>query len=866
MNRLTQFLFRFFKKVCKSEYLEDLEGDLHERFYNYQQQKSDKANWLLTLDILRLCRPSLLRLPVKTHNTMLKQHLTISFRALVRNKTYTFINIGGLCLGLVMSLYIGLWVWDEISYNQYHDNYDTITKVLRLGTYNGDVEVSSSMVTGLGTLLKQDYGNYFEDVGMVRQRLEHRVLSVDNRKFTQSGYFVQGSIPQMFSLKMIYGSTTGLNDINNIFLSESVAMRLFGDIDPIGKTLKMDANWTLQVTGVYEDLPHNSVFQDASYLATLDRYLAHWSSLNVWDNYNMWIYAQLQPKADLQTASDAIKEAMTAHIDVETNGPAPSLFLHPMRDWHLYANWENGQVKTSNRLKFVWFFAIIGFFIVLLASINFINLSTAQADKRSKEVGIRKTLGSAKGQLIAQFLSESFLIVFVSMVLASVLTIVFLPQFNQLADKQIVLPLTSPSIWLVLLGSMLGVGILAGGYPAFFLSHLKTLRALKGKTVQGKGSTLSRQGLVIFQFTISIAMIIGTIIIYNQIQSAKKRDAGYDQQHLLSFHQRSNEYQEKFDVLKNELIMTGQVESVASSNYSVISTLGWNASFGWDGNAPDYQLAFNTISVNADYGKTVGWEIVEGRDFSDEFGDEKTNVIINESAQQVMGLKDPIGAPLRYENGYYGNKNFTIIGIARDMLKGSPYEATKPSIIFLSNYPEQNLYVRLKANSDTHKALNLLNDAFNNVIPSAAFNYQFADQQYNAKFKSEERIGVLAGYLATLSIFISCLGLFGLSSFMIELRTKEVGVRKVLGASLLQIWRLLSIDYIKLILIASGFAIPLSYLILREWLQGYEIQTALSWWIFASAGLGALLITLSTISGQAFKAGNRNPVESLRDE
>ena len=862
---------RFFRWFCHPDYAEDIEGDLLERF-DKRVKDGKAARWGLLLDVLKLFRPSLLKIQeTKLFSPMIKHQFVISYRTLLRNKSNSFLNIGGLALGMTVAILTGLWLHDELTYNQYHKNYEQIGKVLRNERWGAEIETNSSMVTGLGTLLAEEYGHLFEHVGMVRQRLENRVISNGQKKFTQEGYFVQPTIPKMLTLDMLYGSSDGLTGMNTILLSEKVSRKLFGNENPVGEIVQMDANWDLQVTGVYRDIPLNSAFEDASYFAPLDRYLEGWSSLHVWDNYNMWIYVKLHDGLGFEQANQAIKGAMKPHLD---EGREDELMVQPMSDWHLYSNYENGELKPSLRLKFVWFFGIIGVFVLALACINFVNLSTARSEKRAKEVGVRKSMGSKKEQLISQFLTESVLVGLMAFIGSVVGVWLTLPVFNYLMDKQLFMPFNEPVFWVAGLLFTLITSLLAGSYPAFYLSSLKVLHVLKGSGRLGNVSPYSRKILVAFQFTISISLIVGTLMVYKQVQMARSRPAGYDRERLVSTIQLSREYESKYFALLDELRKTGVVEHVASSNYSVMSTLGWNNGFDWEERPVDFDPAFNTIRVSADYAKAVGLEFLEGRDFSREFSNERTNVLINESAKTLLGVENPVGLRIRArEDWRIGGRNewlpvrdFTIIGVVSDMIKGSPFEQTDPSILFLSERADRNLYIRLNPNVSAYKAIEKIGEVFDEVVPSAAFDYRFVDEEYDQKFREEEKMGELAGYLAIIAVLISCLGLFGLSAYVTEQRTKEIGIRKVLGASLISIWKLLSNDYLRLVIIACVISAPISYYFINGWLEGYEIRTTIDWWIFPVAGFVALFIALITVSYQTIKAALGNPVEALRYE
>lgn len=798
---------------------------------------------------------------------MYKSYLKIAWRNLHKNKGYAFINIGGLALGMMVALLIGLWIYDELSFNKYHEHYDTVARVYRRQGSDGKLHTNAVQPTGLGTLLKSEYANHFENVVLVRQRIEDRVLAFEDKKLSQKGYFMQPEGADMFSLKMTKGSRDGLKDMKSIFLSESTAKKFFGERDPIGQIITMDAKFDLMVKGVYEDLPKNSEFNVASYFAPLDLYLDGWSNLEVWDNYNMNVYVQLRPGEKLKTVSDIIKGAMLSHVDAETAESSPEIFLLPMADWHLHGEFENGRQITSERMKFVWFFGIIAVFVLLLACINFMNLSTARSEKRAREVGIRKSIGSYRGQLIQQFIGESILIAFISLLCSLILAQLALPSFNSISDKNVFLPWANYEFWVSALGFTIFTGLLAGSYPAFYLSSFNPVKVLKGTFRMGSSASTPRRMLVIVQFTFSISLIVATIIVYQQIQFAKNRSVGYNRSGLLTLHPRSPEYNGKFKVLQNEFKKTGVVREIAAANYPFNSTLGWNGGFEWNGMTADNDdVAFNINEVTQEYGRTLGWTFLQGRDFSSELATDSRGVIINESAARLMGLKNAAGETLTKNREGEPRMDYTILGVIADVVKGSPFEPTDPCFYFLSANDLDWLFIRLDPAANPHEALPKIQEIFTQYIPSAPFDFAFADDEYAAKFKAEERVGSLATIFSSFAILISCSGLFGLAAFVAEQRTKEIGIRKVMGASVVQLWKLLSFEFILLVAISCFIAIPLSYFYMDDWLAQYEYRTTIQWYVFAAAGCCALLITVMTVSVQAIKAAVTNPVKSLRTE
>jgi putative ABC transport system permease protein len=508
----------------------------------------------------------------------------------------------------------------------------------------------------------------------------------------------------------------------------------------------------------------------------------------------------------------------------------------------------------------VWLFGIVGLFVLLLACINFMNLSTARSEKRAKEVGVRKAIGSARSQLIAQFFSESFLVVIFAFVLSLVLVTIFLPFFNEVADKKISLLWQNPIFWLMGIGFSIFTGLVAGSYPALYLSSFQPVKVLKGTFRVGRFASIPRKVLVVMQFSVSVVLIIGTVVVFRQIQHAKNRPVGYNKQSLIS--SGINEVlHSKFEALRNELKTSNTVVEMAESSSAVTEVWNSNGGFMWEGKDPNQAVDFPNTAVTPEFGKVIGWQLKEGRDFSRDFATDSAAFILNESAVKFIGLKDPVGKTIIWEN-----QPFKVIGVVKDMLVESAYQPIRASM-YHCNYEQGNIVLMkinpaLSASAATGKIENI----FKKYDPATAFEFKFVDEDFAKKFGDEERIGKLASVFAVLAVFISCLGLFGLASFVAEQRTKEIGIRKVVGASVFNLWQLLSKDFVLLVIIACAIAVPLAWYCMNKWLQQYDYRTAVSWWIFAAAVAGALLITILTVSFQAIKAALANPVKSLRTE
>ncbi|MFN8353336.1 MAG: FtsX-like permease family protein [Spirosomataceae bacterium] len=797
---------------------------------------------------------------------MIKNYLKVALRNLAKNKIYSFINIVGLSVGMAVAMLIGLWIYDELSYDTYHQHYDRVAQVMQHQTSNGEIFTQEAIPFPLGKELQTKYGANFKYLAMASWKGDH-ILTVGDKKFSKNGIYMDIDGPKMLTLKMLKGTINGLKDPSSILLAESTAKAFFGDTDPINKFMKIDSKLDVKVTGVYEDLPNNTSFNDLYFIAPWELYVSSedWvkraRDRSNWGNNSFQLFAQIADNTDFKSVDKSIVQAKFKNVDAEDKKYNARVFLHPMSDWHLRARWENG-VKTGGLIEYVWMFGVVGVFVLLLACINFMNLSTARSEKRAKEVGIRKAIGSVRGQLVNQFFSESLLVAVFAYGLALLLVTFSLSWFNQVAGKQMTLLWGNPNFWLLGIGFTLLTGLIAGSYPALYLSSFQPVKVLKGTFKAGKMASLPRKVLVVIQFTVSIALIISTIIVSKQIQHSKNRPLGYNQDGLVMIEQKSPDFYGKFNVLRNELKGMGAIEEMAESSSPITGVWSNNGGFSWEGKDPNLDSDFATIWVTHDYGKTVGWQFKEGRDFSRQFSTDTSSVILNEAAVKFMNIKNPIGMTINWGD----NGKFKVIGVIKDMLAQSPYRPVKQGIYLLSTGNSSWLAFKLNPNKSASASIAMIESVFKKVIPSAPFDYKFVDEEYAKKFSTEERIGKLATFFAILAVFISCLGLFGLASFVAEQRTKEIGIRKVLGASVAGLWRMLSKDFVYLVIISCVLAAPIAYYFMNEWLQKYQYRTDISWWIFVAAAAGALLITLLTVSFQAIKAAVMNPVKSLKTE
>lgn len=783
---------------------------------------------------------------------MIKNYLKIAWRNLLKSKVYSFINITGLATGMAVALLAGLWIWDELSFNSNHDNLARLAQVMLSQTSQGETYTDETIAMPLGNALKNDHADDFKYVSLASWNNDHIVAAGDN-KIPGAGRWVQPDFPLMFTLNMIRGNREALRDPSSLLIASSFAKVLFGNDDPINKTVRLDKRLDMKVAGVYEDFPHNSTFYNTKLLLAWDNTENWLNKQTSWSNHCGLLFVQLKNEAGFDELTAKIKNIPTPHItDLKEE-----ILLHPFSKLNLYTEFENGKA-VGGRIQFVWLFGIIAVFVLLLACINFMNLSTARSEKRAKEVGIRKAMGSLRGQLIGQFLSESIVFAVLAFILALILVQLSLPFFNGLADKQMSITWNNPLSWLLAIGFTFFTGIISGSYPAFYLSKFEPIKVLKGIFRAGRFASLPRKALVVVQFTVSLTLIIGTIIVFRQIQYAKERPSGYSRDGLVSVPLTEGLYG-KYEALRNDLLKTGVVENMAESSQSTAHFEN-NNSIEWKGKDPQLVAYFRDVNVKPDFGKTIGWTIKEGRDFSRDFPADSGSVILNETGANITGLKNPVGEMIKY-NG----KSYTVIGIAKDMLTQSPYEPMQASVFFCYGWMGV-ITIRIKSTTTTSEALAKIGSVFKKYNPGDPFEYKFIDDEYAKKYSDEVRIGNLASFFAILAIFISCLGLFALASFVAEQKTKEIGVRKVLGATVFNLWKMQSKEFVGLVIIACLIAIPIAWYYLNQWLQNYSYRVEISWWIFAVAIAGAVLITLFTISFQAIKAAIANPVKSLRTE
>ncbi len=785
---------------------------------------------------------------------MLRNYLKIVLRNLIKNKVYSFINIGGLAVGLTVALLIGLWIYDELSYNTYHQKYDRIVEVLQQVQVGGGLETQYSLPMPLSSELRTRFGDDIEHISATFTY--EQSIAYKDKALTQVGCYAESSFTGIITLEMVKGTREELKKPGSVLISESLAQALFGAEEPVGQVVKLNNAYTQLVVGVYKNQPKNNQFQDVQFIAPIGLLFSNAASINNWHSSSFHIYASLSPVTTPEKVSFKIANVLYEHT---VDATKPKLLVNPMKNWHLYS-FKKG-VLTGGRIEFVWLFGIIGVFVLLLACINFMNLSTARSEKRAKEVGIRKAIGSVRTQLIGQFLSESLLITFFASLLSLLFVQVALPFFNELADKNIAVPWSDSWFLPTLVLYTVFTGLLAGSYPALYLSSFQPITVLKGMVRVGRSANIPRKALVVSQFTISSLLIIGTVIVYQQIQFAKNRPLGYNQTGIFSIPFLSS--QSQYQAFRNAVLQSQTTIAIAAASNPATGIWSSADNLEWEGKDPNRQETFGTVLIEPDFEKVVEWKIKEGRSFSSQLASDSSGFVFNEAAIRQMGLENPVGKRVKWHD-----KNWTILGVVKDLVMTSPFEPSVPTV-FLMNEKERSfnvINIKLRPGVSVADALQKIESIHKQFESDAPFNYKFADQEYALKFASEERTGKLASVFAGLAIFISCLGLFGLTSFVAEQRQKEIGIRKVLGATVVNLWTLLSKDFVILVLISCLLAIPIAWYAMNQWLHQYTYRITISGWMFAVVTLGVLLITLATVSFQALRAALSNPVQALRSE
>ncbi|MDN5200981.1 ABC transporter permease [Fulvivirgaceae bacterium BMA10] len=850
---------RFLSWFCKGELLEEVQGDLYEYYEELIERSKWKRNFLYWFHVFNFLRPFAIK-KSRSNNTnftiMFRHTLLISFRSFIRYKSSFLINLVGLSTGLTSALLIYLWVYDELNVDKFHEKNDRLYQVMEHIQFNEDIltlkETSGPMAEAMIEKLPE-VENTVAVAPAHWPGFDNFTLSVEEKSIKATGQYVGKDFFKVFSYGLIYGNKDQvLVDKNAIVISEELAMKLFDTIDGIiGKTVVFQHEEQYFISGVFKQVPANSSVQ-FDFVLSFERYkdikpwVADWSSLGP------LVYAVLKEGTDITAFNDKFVEFIRDMDKESTRKP----FLKAYSKGYLFGNYENG-VLVGGRIEYVRLFSIIAFFIVLIACINFMNLSTARASRRSKEIGIKKVVGSRRMELIFQHMGESVLMAFLSLLIAVVFVIITLPYFNQIIGKELTLVFNYNLIFSVF-AITLFTGIAAGSYPAFYLSGIRPINTLKGTLSPSmKGRVWARKGLVIFQFVLSIILIVGVGVVYKQIEFIQNKHMGYDRDNIIYFNVEGR-VKETMETFLSEVKKIPGVHNASSTAHRMIGK-NWTVGIGWEGKNPEDNTRFEVAVVNYDFIETLGIEIKEGRSFSRDFATETTKAIFNEAAIEAMGLSDPIGKKI----DFMGKKE--IIGVVKNFHFESFHEKLKPFFFIIEPGSENKVMVKLEAGREM-EALAGLENFYETYNPGFIFDYEFLDEDFQRQHESELRVGALSRYFAGIAILISCLGLFGLVAFTAERRTKEIGIRKILGSSIWSIVYLLSGNFTKMVLTAIIIALPISYFFAKSWLDDFAYRINLAWWFFVGAGVIALLIALFTVTLQTIKAANVNPVQCLRDE
>ena len=782
---------------------------------------------------------------------MLKNYFKIAWRNLFRHKGFAASNLLGLTIGMTCSILIFLWVHDELSYDKFHANYGNIYQVIANRDFKNQVFTDRNMVFPLARTLNTGYTNIEHAVEMTYP--EDHTFQYGDSRLKKSGYTVSEHFFDVFSWKFLKGNpATAIADEYSVVLTASAAKAFFGNGDPIGKIVRVDDDVNMKVTAIVADPPDNSTFKFD--FVRLFNYSGMQRQLAEWRNSSWNVFVQVKPGTSPALLEKAANDAMQAH----NKDKISKYFAFPMNRWRLYSDFKDGK-NTGGMIEYVRLFTGIAIIILLIACVNFMNLSTARSEKRAKEVGIRKTLGSDRRQLRWQFLFESTILTVIAFVFSIVLVLILLPAFNTMVGKQMAVNPGDPVFWTGVVSIILFTGLVAGSYPAFYLSSFSPIKVLKGTFLAGRKAILPRRILVVGQFVISILLISATIIVYRQLQYVKNRDMGYDPNDLITIPQ-TGDLGKNYQSFKQDLLGTGMVASVTRT-LSPVTDIWWRSpSPDWDEKPAGTQIIFSGQSTDKDYTRTLGIKMLEGSDFSGMPVDSGT-MLLNKAAVDAMQLKNPVGHILRY-----GPRKFTVIGVIDNVVMSNPYQPVDPLMIYYQPGNTANISVRLNNGITPQKALASIEGLVKKHSPASLFDYTFADKEFGKKFLTEELISKITNIFAGLAIFICCLGLAGLASFTIEKRIREIGIRKVLGATVSQLLLLISKEFLKLVLVAFVIAVPLTWWAMSNWLEKYTFRIPINPLIFLLVGGMILLLTLVVVGLNTMRAAVRNPTKSLRTE
>ncbi len=787
-------------------------------------------------------------------NGMLSNYAKIAWRNVARNKTFSFINITGLALGIATAILIFLWIQNEFSYEQFHNKKDRIYQVMTRLNIDDRVRCWSSTPMLMAPAMQSSFP---EVEAFARANwVGAFTFSSGNKHLQTQGYVTDSGFLRIFDFPLVAGDpNTALSNPRGVVITEKLSRKLFNEANAMGREIRIDSNAIFTVTGVMKDLPGNTMFNF--------EYLVPWSynkevgwQNDSWESNSISTFVLLKPGVTEAAFNNKIRHFIDRFATVKNE-----FFLHPMTKWWLYSNFENG-VATAGRLVYIRLFFIIAIFVLLVACVNYMNLGTARSAKRAKEVGIRKVVGAGRSALVRQFIGESVLFAFIAGAIALAIVNPVLPWFNELVYQRLSIPWANPYFWMLLFAFLLFTGIIAGCYPAFYLSAFQPIRVLKGTFKATRALITPRKVLVVVQFTFAITLIICTTVIYRQINFARKREAGYSRDHLAYVYVKG-EMNKKYPLIKQALLNSKAVLAVTRTNSPITEVWSIGDGYKWNGYDSGKRMAFAQLHIDNDFSKTMGVDIIAGRDINTNlYPSDSTAMLLNEAAVKQMGLKDPVGEIINQD----GIINWHVVGVVKNFMPASPFESVFPTVMPGPSAWAGTITFKLNPAYNTADNIETIRKVITEYNPDYPFEYTFVDKAFALKFKGQEQVGTLAALFAGLTIFISCLGLFALAAYVAENRIKEIGVRKVLGASVSAITTLLSKDFLLLVLIAFVIASPIAWWSMSSWLQRFAYRINISWWMFAATGVSCILIAVLTVSYQTIKAALANPINALRNE
>jgi ABC-type antimicrobial peptide transport system permease subunit len=788
---------------------------------------------------------------------MIKNYLKVAWRNLRKNSLYSIINIGGLAIGMTVSFILLIFVYNESSFDKFNKNTDRLYRVLRNQPSNGELMTNSATPIPLGPAMIKD----FPEIDKVaRTNWPYDILiNYKSKALKLNTMAADPSVLDMFSFDFIYGNKqSALTDQSSIVLTESGAKAIFGDVNPVGQVIKFNNQYPLKISAVIKDNPANSSF-DFKALIPWETLVSEqaWMKISGWGNYSFMTYVMLKPGVSLTAVNSKLKN-IVAQYDPENK--ENTIFLYPFAKYHLNSDFKNG-VNTGGSIEYVRLFLFLAIGILLIACINFMNLSTARSERRAREVGIRKAIGVGRFSLVIQFMGESLLMAFISFLCSMALIKLLIPLFCNIINIKLKVPYTNSYAWLSALGVTIFTGLIAGSYPALFLSSFKPVKVLKGHLFATKTTATPRKALVVVQFTFAICLILSSIFIYKQISYIRDRPVGYNRSELIEMPVEGS-MNKKFETFRQDAINAGAITEGAMTSMSITNNGSNSWGIKWQGQLPgEDKLPIDQMVVTYHFINTYGLKLTQGRDFSIEYPSDSASIILNQAAVKLMRFKEPLGQMVNYQG-----RNSKVIGVVKNFVWGSPYEPVKPAIVGFSKGWTGNIALRLNPAKSISHNLPIIQDIYKKYNPEYPFEYKFTDERFNAKFKTEKLLGNMSIGFTCLAIIISCLGLFGLASFSAEQRRKEIGIRKVLGASTGNLWFNLSQEFVRLVIISFLIGSAISWYFIHQWIAKFTYHTELSLWVFLVTMVISITICLVTVSWQAIKAAITNPVKSLRSE